>query len=128
MREERPKPQRVPGRGKNKRWARKRNDESQTVDLMPAWRSRAPPFSRRLLANSDACVAQARRGEKSDTDNTLCAAANLPFEETDVAHTLRRRGKKEKGKLKGCGNCALACTHSWAPREARGRARALTKL
>jgi hypothetical protein len=37
MMEERPKPQSVPGRGKNKRWARKRNDESQTVDLMPAW-------------------------------------------------------------------------------------------
>ena len=60
--EERPKPQWVPGRGKNKRCAQKRNDESQTVDLMPAWAWVVPLFWS-LLANSERRSPEAKRAK-----------------------------------------------------------------
>jgi hypothetical protein len=99
MEEERRKPQSVPGRRENKRWAQKRNDESQTVDLMPAWGVTLPPFSWSLLANSDAC----RSSEKAKSPTFT--AANLPFEETDVAQRcdgVVKRKRKAEGSGKLC--------------------------
>jgi hypothetical protein len=92
---------------KTKDGDRKRNDESQTVDLMPAWhtvRCRCLGVFLPIQTLRRTHVAQAK---KSDF-----AAANLPFEEIELEFlcTLRRRGKKkkkEKRKAEGSGKIAI---------------------
>jgi hypothetical protein len=98
----------VPGRGKNKRWARKRNDESQTVDLMPAWmRPRRCPGGFLLI---QAHVPLKRRAKSPTFFFFFFTAANLPFEETQVAQRCEGVVKEEKRKAEGSGECRMGRT------------------
>jgi hypothetical protein len=74
----RPKPFNKPARGKTKDGLRKRNDESQTVDLMPAWRGKGATRCPGVFFLIQTRVAPSE-------SPTCVAAANLPIEETEVA-------------------------------------------